>query len=149
MPTNTSQSSPSTTQIKPSLSFINITGNTLNLSVNVGSGSGKPDQIYLIAPQLSSLNGGKILGKMNGSKATWAIKLDKALSGKTIPLKIVGVKNGVESEAIQTNYAIPKNFAIINKPPVFPTPNTQTVICTRGKQSRAFVGKVCPPGWKE
>ena len=146
--TNTSQSSPSTTQIKPSLSLINITGNTLNLSVNVGSGSGKPDQIYLMAPQLSSLNGGKILGKMNGSKATWAIKLDKALSGKTIPLKIVGVKNGVESEAIQTNYVIPKNFVIINKPPVFPTPNTQTVICTRGQQSRAFVGKVCPPGWK-
>ena len=146
--TNTSQSSPSTTQIKPSLSFINITGNTLNLSVNVGSGSGKPDQIYLMAPQLSSLNGGKILGKMSGSKATWAIKLDKALSGKTIPLKIVGVKNGVESEAIQTNYVIPKNFVIINKPPVFPTPNTQTVICTRGQQSRAFVGKVCPPGWK-
>ena len=146
--TNTSQSSPSTTQIKPSLSFINITGNTLNLSVNVGSGSGKPDQIYLMAPQLSSLNGGKILGKMSGSKATWAIKLDKALSGKTIPLKIVGVKNGVESEAIQTNYVIPKNFVIMNKPPVFPTPNTQTVICTRGQQSRAFVGKVCPPGWK-
>ena len=146
--TNTSQSSPSTTQIKPSLSFINISGNTLNLSVNVGSGGSKPDQIYLMAPQLSSLNGGKILGKMNGSKATWAIKLDKALSGKTIPLKIVGVKNGVESEAIQTNYLIPKNFVIMNKPPVFPTPNTQTVICTRGQQSRAFVGKVCPPGWK-
>ena len=95
-----------------------------------------------------SSNGGKILGKMSGSKATWAIKLDKALSGKTVPLKIVGVKNGIESEAIQTNYVIPKNFVIINKPPVLPTPNTQTIICTRGQQSRAFMGKICPPGWK-
>ena len=93
---------------KPSFSLINIVGNKLNISVNLGSaGTSKPDSVYLVAPKLGILDSNKLFGKVSGSKASWSIDFDKLLSGSAIPLKVVGVKNGVESDPLEQDFNAP------------------------------------------
>jgi len=97
----------------PSFSLINIVGNKLNLSVNLGNaGNSRPDSIYLVAPKLGILDSNKLFGKISGSKASWSIDFDKLLSGAAIPLKVVGVKNGVESEPLEQDFNAP---AVVDK----------------------------------
>jgi hypothetical protein len=103
---------------KPSFSLINVVGNKLNIDVNLGSaGSSRPDTVYLVAPKLGVLNGDKILGRVSGSKASWSINFDKLLAGTSIPLKVVGVKNGVESEPLEQEFNAPAavNNLLTNK----------------------------------
>jgi len=98
---------------KPSFSLINIVGNKLNVSVNLGSsGTSKPDSVYLVAPKLGILDSNKLFGKVSGSKASWSIDFDKLLSGTAIPLKVVGVKNGVESDPLEQDFNAP---AVVEK----------------------------------
>jgi hypothetical protein len=103
---------------KPSFSLINVVGNKLNIDVNLGSaGSSRPDTVYLVAPKLGVLNGDKLLGRVSGSKASWSINFDKLLAGTSIPLKVVGVKNGVESEPLEQEFNAPAavNNLLTNK----------------------------------
>ena len=98
---------------KPSFSLINVVGNKLNVDVNIGSaGSSRPDSVYLVAPKLGVLDSDKLLGKVSGSKASWSIDFDKLLAGTSIPLKVVGVKNGVESDPLEQDFNAP---ATVNK----------------------------------
>jgi hypothetical protein len=98
---------------KPSFSLINIVGNKLNVNVNLGSaGTSKPDSVYLVAPKLGILDSNKLFGKVSGSKASWSIDFDKLLSGTAIPLKVVGVKNGVESDPLEQDFNAP---AVVEK----------------------------------
>jgi hypothetical protein len=93
--------------------LINIVGNKLNVSVNLGSsGTSKPDSVYLVAPKLGILDSNKLFGKVSGSKASWSIDFDKLLSGTAIPLKVVGVKNGVESDPLEQDFNAP---AVVEK----------------------------------
>jgi hypothetical protein len=93
---------------KPTFSLINVVDNKLNLSVNIGNaGSTRPDTIYLVAPKLGILDSNRLFGNISGSKASWSIDFDKLLSGTTIPLKVVGVKNGVESDPVEQNFNAP------------------------------------------
>jgi len=115
---NGSTSSSSTTTKKtivnkPSFSLINIVGNKLNVNVNLGSaGTSKPDSVYLVAPKLGILDSNKLFGKVSGSKASWSIDFDTLLSGTAIPLKVVGVKNGVESDPLEQDFNAP---AVVEK----------------------------------
>ena len=98
---------------KPSFSLINIVGNKLNVNVNLGpAGTSKPDSVYLVAPKLGILDSNKLFGKVSGSKASWSIDFDKLLSGTAIPLKVVGVKNGVESDPLEQDFNAP---AVVEK----------------------------------
>ena len=109
--TTTSVVSKKTTVTKPSFSLINIVGNKLNVSVNLGSaGTSKPDSVYLVAPKLGVLDSNKLFGKVSGSKASWSIDFDKLLSGTTIPLKVVGVKNGIESDPLEQDFNAPASI---------------------------------------
>ena len=110
--TSTSATNPSATKKvsvnRPSFSLINVVDNKLNLSVNVGNaGSTRPDTVYLVAPKLGILDSNRLFGNISGSKASWSIDFDKLLSGTTIPLKVVGVKNGVESDPVEQNFNAP------------------------------------------
>ena len=112
-PTPTPTSKLSTKPTTPSFSLINIVGNKLNLSVNLGNaGSSRPDSVYLVAPKLGILDSNKLFGKISGSKASWSIDFDKLLSGAAIPLKVVGVKNGVESDPLEQDFNAP---ALVDK----------------------------------
>ena len=110
--TSTSATNPSATKKvsvnRPSFSLINVVDNKLNLSVNIGNaGSTRPDTVYLVAPKLGILDSNRLFGNISGSKASWSIDFDKLLSGTTIPLKVVGVKNGVESDPVEQNFNAP------------------------------------------
>ena len=48
-----------------------------------------------------------LFGKVSGSKASWSIDFDKLLAGTSIPLKVVGVKNGVESDPLEQDFNAP------------------------------------------
>jgi len=112
-PTPTPTPKLSTKPTTPSFSLINIVGNKLNLSVNLGNaGNSRPDSIYLVAPKLGILDSNKLFGKISGSKASWSIDFDKLLSGAAIPLKVVGVKNGVESDPLEQDFNAP---AVVDK----------------------------------
>lgn len=110
---NTSTSTTTNTATKtvvnrPTFSLINVVGNKLNIDVNLGSaGSSRPDTVYLVAPKLGVLDSNKLFGKVSGSKASWSIDFDKLLAGTSIPLKVVGVKNGVESDPLEQDFNAP------------------------------------------
>lgn len=105
---STSDTSASKKPSSPSFSLINVVGNKININVNLGSASSsRPDQVYLVAPRLGILDSNKLFGDISGSKASWSIDFDKLLSGTAIPLKVVGVKNGVESDAVEQNFNVP------------------------------------------
>jgi hypothetical protein len=92
----------------PTFSAVNFKGNTLNVEINIGSSSSnRPDKVLLVAPKLGIGSANPQLGKIEGNKALWAIKLDEALSGIVIPLEIVSEKNGVQSEPLVGSYQAP------------------------------------------
>lgn len=92
----------------PTFSGVNFKGNTLNIEVNIGAGSSnRPDRVLLVAPKLGLNATNPLSGSISGDKATWAIKLDEKLSGITIPLEIVGQKDGVNSEPLVGSYQAP------------------------------------------
>ena len=105
---STSNTSASKKPNSPTFSLINVVGNKININVNLGSASStRPDQVYLVAPKLGIVDSNKLFGDISGSKASWSIDFDKLLSGTAIPLKVVGVKNGVESDAVEQNFNVP------------------------------------------
>jgi hypothetical protein len=130
-PTPTPTPKPVTKPATPSFSLINITGNKLNVSVNLGNaGSSRPDSVYLVAPKLGILDSNKLFGDVSGSKASWSIDFDKLLSGAAIPLKVVGVKNGVESEPLEQDFNAPAAVEklLTNKSAPLPPKNVKSRI---------------------
>lgn len=91
--------------IQPSLNQINFVGNELNINVNIGNE--KPDNVFLIAPQLTQEKDGKIAGTVSGSNALWTLKLPTSLSGSLIPIKLISLKSGVESDPLSTQVQVP------------------------------------------
>lgn len=155
-------SSSASKPVSPTLKNISISGNTINLSVNISTGSNKPDKVYILVPQLNVGQGSPTAnGKINGNTATWSIPITDEAFGKTAQIQIISSKDGLESSPLQKSLAIPsknvktsssKVSAPVVKKPTIPIPqkttSTQTVICKKGTQARTFAGKTCPPGWK-
>ena len=130
-PTPTPTPKPTIKPATPSFSLINITGNKLNVSVNLGNaGASRPDSVYLVAPKLGILDSNKLFGDVSGSKASWSIDFDKLLSGAAIPLKVVGVKNGVESEPLEQDFNAPAavDKLLTNKSAPLPPKNVKSRI---------------------
>jgi hypothetical protein len=130
-PTPTPTPKPVTKPATPSFSLINIVGNRININVNLGSAtSSRPDSVYLVAPKLGILDSNKLFGDVSGSKASWSIDFDKLLSGAAIPLKVVGVKNGVESEPLEQDFNAPAAVEklLTNKSAPLPPKNVKSRI---------------------
>ena len=127
---NTSSAKPET----PSFSFVNFVGNKVNINVNIGNSVNQPDSVYLVAPKLGITEAKKIFGKISGSVATWSIDFDTLFSGDLVPLKIVALKNGVESDSLEENFQVPNlsNIKINNAVPWAPKNVTSRVIGTSG-----------------
>jgi streptogramin lyase len=94
--------------ITPIFRGFNVTGNTLNLNLNVGTGENRPDKVYLIAPQLGIKFGDSAsLGKVSGGEATWAIPITGALLGKSLKLQFISNRNGVDSDPLVRSILLP------------------------------------------
>lgn len=106
---------------KPSFSAINFSDNKINISVNIGSGSNRPDKVYLVAPKLGANASNPIAGTIAGALASWSIDVDKALSGVAIPLEIVSEKDGVKSDPLDGSYKFPNFSTEASKVPPAPT----------------------------
>jgi hypothetical protein len=119
---------------RPSFSLVNFTGNKVNINVDLGSGTNKPDQIYLIAPKIGATEAKKIYGKISGNIATWSFNLSNLISGDLIPMKIVSMKKGIESDSFEENFTVPSLSSVIanNTVPVAPKNLTSRVIGTSG-----------------
>ena len=117
----------------PSFSTVSFAGNTININVNIGSGN-RPDQIYLVSEDLGLPEAKRVLGKITGSVATWRVNFNSLLSGKSIPLKLISVKNGIESNVVEEIFSIPGAIksAVSGSAPVAPKNVTTRVIGTSG-----------------
>ena len=118
----------------PSFSLVNFVGNKVTINVNIGTSANRADSIYLVAPKLGLTDVKKVFGKISGSVATWTIDFDSLFSGDLVPLKIVALKNGIESDALEENFQVPNlsNIALNNAVPWAPKNVTSRVIGTSG-----------------
>ena len=128
-----SNSSGSANTDVPSFSLVSFSGSKVNINVNLGSNN-QPDKIYLVSPDLGITEAKKVLGKISGSVATWSVSFSSLLSGKSIPLKLISMKNGIETNVIEEIFNVPgaiKN-AITGSVPEAPKNITSRVIGTSG-----------------
>jgi hypothetical protein len=117
----------------PSFSLVSFSGSKVNINVNLGSNN-QPDKIYLVSPDLGITEAKKVLGKISGSVATWSVSFSSLLSGKSIPLKLISMKNGIETNVLEEIFNVPgaiKN-AITGSVPEAPKNITSRVIGTSG-----------------
>lgn len=117
----------------PSFSTVSFSGNTININVNLGTGI-RPDQIYLVSEDLGLSEAKRVIGKISGSVATWRVSFSSLLSGKSIPLKLISVKNGIASNVVEEFFSIPGAIksAVSGSVPVAPKNVTTRVIGTSG-----------------
>jgi hypothetical protein len=115
---------------KPTFSLVNFADNKINISVNLGSLESLPDKIYLIAPKLGAIEASKLQGKIAGTFATWSLSVSEVLAGTSIPLKVVSVKNGIESEALEGIFDAPSAISktIMSKSVPLPAKNIKSRI---------------------
>lgn len=105
-----SKSTQSLKPSKPTFSLVNFSDNKINVSVNLGTGASLPDKVYLVAPNIGALETSKVLGKISGTIATWSIPIGNLLAGTEIPLKVIGIKNGLESDPLEGTFEIPSGL---------------------------------------
>ena len=128
-PSTSSTPKPSPTKVEtktkpssPIFSGIKISGNTLNINVNLNSSD--PDMVYLIAPKLNNGVMEKQFAEINGDNAIWKINFDPKILTGTVPITFVSVKNGINSDETSIEYVLPKlieSAVGINKKPSIPT----------------------------
>jgi hypothetical protein len=130
---STSSDSGSESTDAPSFSLVSFAGSKVNINVNLGS-TNRPDKIYLVSPALGITEAKRVLGKISGSVATWSVSIGSLLSGESIPLKLVSMKNGIETNVIEEFFSVPSavKSAISGSVPVAPKNITTRIIGTSG-----------------
>jgi hypothetical protein len=105
---------------------------------------------YLTAPALRINSGNRIKGKVANGKATFSVPMKASMAGKTTAVSIYLTNEIGDSKPLSGAIKVPSIGAGIK--PNLPTKTTSkpvpTVICQKGNQTRTFVSKSCPPGWK-
>lgn len=103
----------STKPAKPTFSLVNFSDNKINIRVNIGVGAMAPDKVYLIAPAIGASEISKIQGTITDNIANWSLPLGNLLAGNPIGLKVISVKNGLESDALEGIFEAPANLKTI------------------------------------
>jgi hypothetical protein len=105
---------------------------------------------YLTAPALRINSGNRIKGKIVNGKATFSVPMKASMAGKTTAVSIYLTNEIGDSKPLSGAIKVPSIGTGIK--PNLPTKTTSkpvpTVICQKGNQTRTFVSKSCPPGWK-
>lgn len=115
---------------KPTFSAVNFSDNTVNISVNLGSNqSTRSQKVYLVAPKLGIISSNPLLGAISGNQATWSVKFTNLLEGISIPLEIVGEKDGVKSESTIESFVFPRKSSVtVTSVPQQPNSFTSRVV---------------------
>jgi hypothetical protein len=113
----------------PTFSAVNFSGNKININVNIGSSSNRPDKVYLVAPKLGFTSANPNPGTINGNTASWSLDLNSVLGGTAIPLEIVGEKDGVKSDPLTGSYNVPST-AKVTSVPAAPTKFSSRIVGT-------------------
>ncbi len=118
-----------TDSAKMSFSLVNFSDNKINISVKLGDSS-LPDKVYLIAPKIGAAESSKLQGQIIGNIASWSLDLNSALAGSSIPLRVISIKNGVESESLEGAFDAPAAVAklITSKSVPLPAKNIKSRI---------------------
>jgi hypothetical protein len=106
---------------------VNFSGNKININVNIGSSSNRPDKVYLVAPKLGFTSANPNQGTINGNTASWSLDLNSLTGGTAIPLEIVGEKDGVKSEPLTGSYNVP-TAAKVTSVPAAPTKFSSRIV---------------------
>ncbi len=115
--------------VAPVFTGIKISGNTLNINVNLNSS--KPDVVYMIAPKLTGQTSQKILGEIDGEIASWSIEFDPQKIKGSIPISFVSVKDGETSEVTKIEYLLPNStqtLKTVEKNPLPPSKISSRVV---------------------
>ena len=98
---------------KPTFSLVNFSDNKINIKVNLGTGGSVPEKVYLVAPTLGALDSSRLQGEISENIASWSLPLEKLLAGNPIALKVVSLKNGLESDPLEGVFEVPSNLSKI------------------------------------
>jgi hypothetical protein len=131
MPSKTQTTSPQSSQkpSTPTFSAVTFSGNKININVNLGSSSNRPEKVYLVAPKLGFTSANPNQGTISGNSATWSLDLNSLLGGTAIPLEIVGEKDGVKSDSLIGTYQVPGSTKATSIPAA-PTKYTSRIVGT-------------------
>jgi hypothetical protein len=131
MPSKTQTTSPQPSQkpSTPTFSAVTFSGNKININVNLGSSSNRPEKVYLVAPKLGFTSANPNQGTISGNSATWSLDLNSLLGGTAIPLEIVGEKDGVKSDSLIGTYQVPGSTKVTSIPSA-PTKYTSRIVGT-------------------
>jgi branched-chain amino acid transport system substrate-binding protein len=122
-------SSTTTKPSTPTFSAVTFSGNKININVNLGSSSNRPEKVYLVAPKLGFTSANPNQGTISGNSATWSLDLNSLLGGTAIPLEIVGEKDGVKSDSLIGTYQVPGSTKATSIPSA-PTKYTSRIVGT-------------------
>lgn len=116
--------------VKLSFSLVNFADNNININVTFGGIDVLPDKIYLIAPKLGASESSKLQGRIVGNIASWTLPVSDFLAGTSIPLKVISMKNGIESGTLEGAFDVPSAISknIVSKTVPLPAKNIKSRI---------------------
>ncbi len=107
---------------KPTFSLVNFSDNKINIKVNIPVGALAPEKVYLVAPAIGASEISKIQATISDNIASWSLPLGNLLAGNPIALKVISVKNGIESDALEGVFDTPANVKTILSAKSVPAP---------------------------
>ena len=128
-----------------------IIGNTILITAQAKlSANALASEAHLFGKSLGISKQRAISGEVIGSKVVIEVPIKGSMAGKKLPVTIYLSNVKGDSKPLNATLTIPAKPKP-SLPTVAPKPSTttETVLCFRGNQSRAFAGTKCPPGWEE
>lgn len=110
-----------------------------------------PKRAFIYGKSLGISKSNAIPGDVLGTKVVLEVPVKASMAGKRYPVTIYLANEKGDSKPLNATLVIPA----APKAPSLPSGATnlpkapETVICSRGSQTRAFAGDKCPPGWSE
>ncbi len=104
-----------------SFSLVNFANNKININVKLDDKL-LPDRIFLIAPKLGVIESNQLQGQIVGNIASWSLSVSEILAGTPIPLRVVGFRNGVESEVLEGIFDAPSAISKVISSKSVPLP---------------------------
>jgi hypothetical protein len=106
---------------------------------------------YLFGSSLGISSDKALLGEVIGTKVVFEIPIKSSMAGKTYSYTVFFANEVGKSNAVQGKISVPGLPKTSTEGITIPdrTAVGKTILCSQGSQTRSFVAKSCPPGWKK